>query len=258
MIRAWLELPPAGIFLTLAILYFGVILALRVLFFCPPFKRPIQTLNGIVAPFFGSIAVLFALLTGFLANDISDRTRQSMRAVQTEAGELRNIYTLSVASTPDMSTIREKWKAYADSVVNEEWPAMAHGHLSPSTHAAYDELLKEVSNPAIGKSAGQAVSTALLSAAIRLGTARSERLAAANDHTNDLKWLVVIVLGLITQIAIALVHLERPRAMTAALVVFASAAVITLSLVAFQEYPFYGVFRLSPAPIVETIRVMVG
>ncbi len=75
------------------------------------------------------------------------------------------------------------------------------------------------------------------------------RIAA--DHTNDLKWLTVIILGLLTQISIGLVHLERIRAFTTALVVFSSAAVVALGIVALQEYPFYGAFKLSPAPIAQ-------
>ena len=258
MIRIWLELPPIGIFLTLAALYFGAVALLRILCFCPPFSRPMQSLNGIVAPFFNASAILFALLAGFLANDITDRSRQADRAVQAEAGELRNVYTLSVAALADMAAIREALKTYAKSVTVDEWPAMAEGHGSSRTSAAYDELLRKISDPSIAKSSGNAVHIALLNAAVRAGNARTERLALASDHTNDLKWIVVIVLGLITEISIALVHLDRQRAMTAALVVFASAAVITLSLVAFQEYPFYGAFRISPAPIVETVRLLGG
>jgi len=258
MIRAWLELPPIGIFLTLAALYFGLVLVLRILLFCPPFGRYMQSLTGIVAPFFNASAILFALLAGFLANDIADRSRQAYRAVQTEAGELRNVYTLSIAALADMAAIRETLKTYAESITTDEWPAMEEGYGSSRTSAAYDELLRRISDPSIAKSSGNAVHAALLNAAVHAGNARTERLAIASDHTNDLKWLVVIVLGLITQISIALVHLERPRAMTTALLVFASAAVITLSLVAFQEYPFYGAFHLSPAPIVETIRLLGG
>ena len=258
MIRAWLELPPIGIFLTLAALYSGVILSLYLIIFRSPLRRPIQTLNGIVAPFFGSVAVLFALLTGFLANDVSDRSRQAYRAVHAEAAELHNVYALSVASVADMAAIREALKAYVEAVIAHEWPTMAEGHESSQASAAYDDLLKRVSDPSIARSSGTAVSAALLNAAVHAGNARTERLAIASDHTNDLKWLVVVVLGLITEVSIALVHLERPRAMTTALVVFASAAVITLSLVAFQEYPFYGAFRLSPAPIIETIRLLGG
>ncbi len=125
---------------------------------------------------------------------------------------------------------------------------MAQGLLSPPTYVAYDDLLREVSNPAIAKDAGQAVHAAMLNAAIRVGTARSDRLALSSDSTNDLKWIVVIVLGIITQIAIGLVHLERLRAFVATLLVFSSAAIVALGIIALQEYPFYGPLQISPAP----------
>ena len=65
-----------------------------------------------VAPFFGAVGVLFALLTGFLASDIGDRNRQAARAVQAEVGELRNVYTLSVASATDMRGDPRGWDRY--------------------------------------------------------------------------------------------------------------------------------------------------
>ena len=93
------------------------------------------------------------------------------------------------------------------------------------------------------------VHAALLAAAIRVGTARNDRHSLSVDHTNTLKWSSVLLLGLITQIALALVHLERPRAMLAALTVFSTGAVVALGLIALQEYPFEGAFRISPAPL---------
>src|ERR1700754_3266698 len=116
MIRAWLDLSTPGIFAVLCVLYFGIALLLTLTVFCSPLKKPMQSLTGIVAPFFGSVAVLFALLTGFLANDVSDRNRQAVKAMQSEAGELHNLYTLSVAAASDMNTIRDKWRAYVSSV----------------------------------------------------------------------------------------------------------------------------------------------
>lgn len=249
MIRAWLDLSATGIFVSLFALYFGMATLLTVITFCPPLAKKTQSLNGIVAPFFGSVAILFALLTGFLAADVGDRNRQAYRAVQAEAGELHNIYTLSIAAISDMRTIRTALKAYVNSVVSEEWPAIADGPLSQHTGALYDDLLREVSAPAIARASGNAVHAALLNATIRLGTARNERLALATDHTNDLKWLVVIVLGLFTQIAIALVHMDRLRAFLTALILFSSAATVALGIIALQEYPFYGAFQISPAPL---------
>lgn len=249
MIRAWLDLPPAGIFAVLFVLYFGMTLLLAAMTFCRPMKRPVQSLNGVVAPFFSGVAILFALLTGFLANDVAVRGRLAYSAVHAEAGELRNVHTLSVASASDMRTIRAALKTYVNSVVTEEWPAMDEMRSSPTTAAAYDNLLHEVSVPSIAKDSGQAVHSALLTATVRAGTARNDRLALAGDHTNDLKWLVVIALGLLTQVGIALAHLEKPRAFMASLSVFACAAIVALGIIALQEYPFDGTFQISPDPI---------
>jgi hypothetical protein len=148
-----------------------------------------------------------------------------------------------------MRTIRAALKTYVNSVVTEEWPAMDEIRSSPTTAAAYDNLLHEVSVPSIAKDSGQAVHSALLTATVRAGTARNDRLALAGDHTNDLKWLVVIALGLLTQVGIALAHLEKPRAFMASLSVFACAAIVALGIIALQEYPFDGTFQISPDPI---------
>ncbi len=249
MIRAWLDLPTAGLFAVLILLYFGIPLLLAVIAFRSPLARPMLSLNGVIAPFFSGIAMLFALLTGFLANDVAERGRQAYRVVHTEAGELRNIHTLSVASASDMRSIRVALKAYVTSVVAEEWPAMNAQHQSPGTAAAYDNLLREVSIPAIAKDSGQAVHSALLTATLHVGTARSDRLALASDHTNDLKWLAVIVLGVLTQMGIGLCHLEKPRAFMASLMLFGSAAIVALGIIGLQEYPFDGAFQISSAPI---------
>lgn len=249
MIRAWLDLPALGIFATLCVLYYGMALALAALSFRSPLANGIRSLTGVVAPFFSCAAILFGLLTGFLANDIGDRNRQAVRAVQSEASELRNIYTLSVASATDMRDIRVALKDYARSAVQEEWPEMVEAGSSAKTSAAYDTLLREISDPAITKEASAAVHAALLTAAVRVGTARGDRLSLSSDRTNDIKWISVLILGVITQIALALVHLERPRAMLAALTVFGTAAIVALGLIALQEHPFQGMFQVSPAPL---------
>jgi hypothetical protein len=248
MIRAWLNLSTFGTFSSLAVLYSGLAVALVVLVFASPLRGRIATLTGVVAPFFSSVAVLFSLLTGFLAYDVGERNRQATRAVQTEAGELQNVYTLSVASVTDMTAIRVALKAYVRSIVSDEWPAVA-GASSVQTDPAFDQLLSEISNPAISRDASAPVHSAMLTAAVRAGTARSTRLSLATDRTNELKWISVLILGAITQLALALVHLEKPRAMMAALTVFSTGAVVALGLIALQEDPFSGVFRVSTAPL---------
>src|SRR3954466_7699265 len=127
LIETWLDLPSAAVFGVLALLYLctGTLIAWAA--HGGLLGPRTKLLDGVVAPFFGSVAVLFALLTGFLAGDIGDRNRQAARAVQAEVAELRNAFTLSVASASDMQAIRNDWAAYVKAVVTDEWMAMTEG-----------------------------------------------------------------------------------------------------------------------------------
>lgn len=255
MIETWLDLPSAGIFAVLTVLYAACAAAIVWVTFGRLLGPSVRRMDGVVAPFFGAVGILFALMAGFLASDIADRNRQAVRAVQAEAAELRNVFTLSVASKPDMRDIRAAWTAYVKAVIGEEWQTMADGHSAPAAAAAYDAMLREVSDPGIVTEAGAAVHAALVNATIHIGTARSERLALASDSTNEIKWAVVLILGVMTQISIGIVHLTKRDAQIGALTVFSLATVIMLGLIALQENPFAGDVRLAPTPLRELLRL---
>jgi hypothetical protein len=254
MIEAWLDLPIAGLFAVL-ILFYGITTAIIVwLSGFSPLRPRILTLTGVVAPFFTATGVLFALLTGFLGNDVGDRNRQAWRTVISEATAAAAVHTLSVASKPDMQEIRAALRDYLQSAIKDEWPKVSTSGASPKTDEAYARLLREVSDPSITTAAGQPVHAALLNAVLRLAEARSTRISLASDYSNELKWISVLILGVITQISLALVHLEKPRAQLAAILLFSAAAVVALGLIALQEQPFDGAIRISPAPLAETLK----
>jgi heme A synthase len=245
MVHTLFDLPFAGIFVAIAVPY-----TLAAFIICwisqrTPLRGKVQSLSGVVAPFFGSVGILFGLLTGFLASDISDRNRQASRVMLAESDGLHATQTLSIASVGDMAAIREALRAYAQSILKDEWEHMDQGR-SPKTEAAFGELLRRVSDPAIARDSGQAVQTALLAGVARLGSARSDRLALSEDRTSGLKWLTVLLLGIITQVSIGIVHLDKPRAQIASLVVFSGAAIIALTLIAAQELPYSGAAKVSP------------
>jgi len=256
MLALWFNLPLGWLMPVTAAIYGAVAALIWWITFRSPLRTAIQSLTGVVAPFFGAVALLFGLLLGFLASDISDRNRAATRALMSEADALRAVQTLSVAAATDMSGIRDALRAYTQSMLKDEWPTMVEDGRSATTEAAFGELLRRVSDPAIGRDAGQAVAAALLAGVARIGSARSDRLALAEDHTNELKWLTVLILGIITQVAIALVHIERSRAQAAALTVFTVALVAALSLVAEQEQPFAGAVQVSPAPIASVLALI--
>jgi hypothetical protein len=256
MINAWIDLPAAVLFGVLIVFYILTGALISWICVCSPLRAKILTMTGVVAPFFGAVSVLFALLTGFLASDVGDRNRQAWRAVHTESSAAMSLHTLSVASTSDMAAIRVALRDYLQSVVRDEWRAMADDGASSKTDAALAALLRELSDPKIAAEAGQAVHNALMNTALKVRDARADRLALASDRTNDVKWMTVLILGLLTQIALAFVHLERPRAQLAAITLFSVAAVVALGLIALQEQPFDGALRISSAPLQDALKVI--
>lgn len=221
-----------------------------------PTRRHAAGLVGVQGAFFTSISVLFALFSGFLGNDVWERQRQAFRAVQVERDSLLAIGTLSIAAEPDMESIRAALRAYVEAVVGDEWRRMESQERSVLAERALGELLQEVARPEITAEAGAAAHGALLGLALRVRSARNDRLVISGGEYDGAKWLTVLLLAVLTQVGIGLVQLDRPRPQAVALCVFTVAAVVTLGLLAVRERPFDGAHPISPDAIREVLRFL--
>lgn len=256
MLDLWLDLPVWGVFAVLAfVLSLTAFLINRACFGKSSHQRALP-FTGVVAPFFGSVAILFSLLTGFLANEVWERNRQAHRIVVAERDNLLALHAISIATVADMEPIRETARRYARVLIDDEWPRMLDQESSPAAEAALLTLLAQVSNPAVGVAVGDAAQGALFDTVLALRKARSDRLALSGDRTDRTKWAAVFLLAIMTQIAIAVVHLERPRAQVAALSIFSLSVVIALGLVAIRESPFDGALRYSADPIADALATI--
>jgi len=253
MIHAWLDLPLNLIFLTLALLYGLNAAFIYWILFHSPARRRMQTLTGVVGPYFGAIGVLFALLTGFLGSKVADRNRQAARSVRAESSALETLSSLSQAAGADGTAIRASARRYIDAVLKQEWEVMSASASAPAAAAALGAIFTTVAKPVVASAGGASVQTSLLNATVQVATARGERLSLAADRSYELEWASVLLLGIFTQIALGLVHLEKPRAMLAAVALFSVAAIVALGLIAAQENPFDPPLEVSNAPLVRAL-----
>jgi hypothetical protein len=255
VIQAFLDLPAVAQFAILVVVYGGVAALTQAVTQRWPTRTFFERFRGVVAPFMGTVGILFGLLTGFLANDVGARNRDAWDAVITEANALNALHTLSLAAPSDLSPIRDAIRGLIRAEVSDEWPRMREGNGSLVTDAAYRTLLETVARLS-GGTAGPTLQSTLLATALRAGDARSRRLALAYDRGDDAKWVSVLILALLTQFTVALVQLERPAPQAAALAVFTVAAVVALGLIALQEQPFAGPLRLAPTPLQDLVEAM--
>ncbi|GBU19129.1 MULTISPECIES: DUF4239 domain-containing protein [Methylobacterium] len=254
----WLDQPVWLIFALLGALLAGVVGMIRLVATLPLTRGRWLRLTGLVAPYFSSISVLLALFTGFVANDAWERQRQAVRTVQTEGDTAVAIYDLSLATVSDMAHIRAHLAAYLRAVTGDEWHQMQTAQASPKAAEALALLLQAVVVPSVGADAGAASQTALLDLVLRLRAARSDRLSLAQSNSDETKWLALVILASLTLLALALVHIESPRAQVTAMTVFSIAMTSTLGLIALHERPFDGPLPVSAKPLSAALARVVA
>ncbi len=82
------------------------------------------------------------------------------------------------------------------------------------------------------------VHQAMVGAFVEIRHARMEREAVTARHGASLNWLGMVLLGVLTQVAIAVVQLDRLRPQALALFVFTTAFAMTVVLIGLHEQPF--------------------
>jgi hypothetical protein len=256
MVGAWLELPVWAMLVLLAIGYGAAASVMHWLSFHSSASQWLASFKGLAAPFINAIAVIFALFGGFVAGDVWERSNDAGRLVQGEVDGLLALVDISTAASSDATALRGHIRAYAQSVVKNEWPRMEEGEGAAETEAELAQLLRDSLGSGLASDISPAVERALIDTVLKVRATRSERLSLAADRTAEFKWTTLLLLSLLTQFAIVLVHLDRPRPQIVALAVFSTAAVVALGLVAIQERPFAVPLQVSPVPFEEVVRLI--
>ena len=205
--------------------------------------------QGVAPPFINIIGVLFGLTLAFLANDTWSAHDRAMNAVYREADALRSVAALTdTLPAPLRTRVRAALSNYATSCV-AEWPYLAQRRQNPEVLAHADALLVLLAGRAVEEAAGRNAQALMLARASDARADRDLRVALSQTHVNPLKWLGMAFLGFITLVSIAAVHLERPRAAFAAVLLFALAAAPTAAIVLVQGNPFQDPTSVTPKPL---------
>ena len=80
----------------------------------------------------------------------------------------------------------------------------------------------------------------MLDGLVELRQARMERVMLLDRESAPLNWVATLILGVLTQIAVAVVQLDRLRPQVLALLVFTTAFAATVAVVGLGERPFSG------------------
>lgn len=239
MIEFWLRSGIAGIVILPFVVLYPVAAFIVWLTHLSPARPFFASCVGIAGPFFASVAVLFSLFAAFLANAVENADGQAQMAVMREADGLRTILRLAEALGPPADGLKQATLIYAESVLRDEWPAMRGGKVIEDLDPLRALSLATLA-PALVAAIPPAAHQTILAGFVEVRQARRERIGLAEHASHPVNWLGVLILGVLTQVAVAVVQLDRMRPQALALFVFTTAFAATIVLIGINERPFAG------------------
>ena len=187
-------------------------------------RRPTPSAWTPVGPYFSAVAMIFALFLAFHASDIWSTKSQAERAYVEAGSAIRQLDDLASPAELNLPEVRGALRAYVHAAFDEEWRASRN--RSPSTRAA--EALRDLQVQVM-----QADRTLAAPVAGQLDKlfndvthARAQQLWIGANPTEATSWLAVWLLGLLTHLAVAAVHFDKPKAGAVALALVALATVV--------------------------------
>jgi len=198
----------------------------------------------------GTVSLLFGLFAAFLANDIWVRNQIAQQAVIEEGDAIRNLARLSEGqSEPQRLELRKALVDYSQVAIQKDWPLMEQGKRSLEVLSRVRTISNLLVSGPVGKDAGPVVQTKMLDAFLHMREKRQVRVILAENRAFTIKWHAMIMFAVLTQLAISIAHIDRPKAMLLAQLVFGVALSTCLAILILNEFPFSKLNPISSDPL---------
>jgi hypothetical protein len=189
------------------------------------------------------LGILFALLVGFIAVEVWGNFDKAKTAVATEASALRAVVLLAGAFPDEQRTrIYALVNSHIDETVNKEWPEMAQQRTTLATLPT--ALIEALHDTLTLKPADDSERVAQAEMVKELHTAfdaRRQRIVVSEYALGTVKWVAILLQGLCTLVAIAVVHSDNRLARALTLTLFATGIALSVLLIAAYSRPFNSV-----------------
>jgi hypothetical protein len=206
---------------------------------------------GVLPP----LAIIFALLVGFLAAQVWNDADRASTAVNREASALRAAVLLAAAFPGEPEArLRELIRSYIQDAVTQEWPAMARRNatlaIAPARLGEALRLALSLTPRCEGQVAAQREMLGSLQNALE---ARRQRIILSRSSINWVKWTVLLVQAGLTLVTIAMVHSDNRAANRILMAIFATGVGVAIVLIASHSRPFTGEISVRPAVLLQVM-----
>jgi hypothetical protein len=198
----------------------------------------------------GGLGAMFGVIVGFSAFLVLNKYHAAQQTVQSEAGDVEQIYHLA-QQLPESERERIQGLAasYARVVIDEEWPLMREGKWSPRADALAEELRRSIQEGyKTSTGAEQQFFGEELEVMDELDEAREARLINLRVGLPGVLWVALVVLGTAIIGLSYLVGMESHRLHLLTIGTLATGIALVLFTIFVLDRPFGTDFRVGPQP----------
>src|SRR5215210_8048226 len=206
-----------------------------------------QRHNDVAGFIYAALGVIYAVLLALVVIAVWEEYQAAGETVEQEANALAEIFWLAHRlPQPEGSHLQELARSYAQVVVNEEWPLMEQGRVSPKAWAILDGIRDSLNSFDPSSPAQQVLYEQGLQQGGDLAEARGERLLDAEEGVPAILWVVLIVGGVEVVGFTYLFGLESTTVHVLMVTSLTLIIALVLFTVAALDYPFEGDIRIGP------------
>ena len=194
------------------------------------------------------LGTTYAVIVGFMLYTVWTNFGLADANVSAEANSLVNVYQLAEGlPAAQRANLRRAANAYADAVVNSEWPSMARNEGSFKATPQKDEMWRILMTV---KTASPTESTAedhAISELSQMSEHRRMRELASGSHLPGVLWYVLLVGGFLTVVSACMFGAENTTLHTLQVAFFSLLIALILVAIADIDQPFRGSVHVSDA-----------
>lgn len=245
-----------GLLLTLGVVVISVLGLLVARNWLDKYHPELKTQHDITDPYSQFVAMLFAVLLGFMVADSMQRFGVARETVQLEASNLANIFRLAEGLPKENENrLRDLCMQYAVEVVNDEWPMLAMHKDSPKAWLIYRKLwnLCTTYEPVTQRQSNTQQS--LMQAMQELGNGRRMRVEALHSGLPLVLWIVLFIGGAATIVFTYFFAADNLKIQIIMVAMVSLVICLNLFLLATYDDPFNGDVKVTPSAFETQINL---
>jgi hypothetical protein len=202
--------------------------------------------NDLIGWQLGILGTTYAVILGFMLYTVWTNFGEANLNTDLEANSLRNVYRIAEGLPPAQHILLEQQaRAYADAVINRDWPEMHDSHIPEESHLLNRDMWKTILSVKTATPSELIAEDHAITELSALTEHRRTRLIQSVYRLPTIFWAVLLVGGLVTIVSASL--FGSANRTLHVVQVFCFTLLITLVLLAIADVnlPFRGWVHVS-------------